>query len=133
MSLGFVIGESKPTLVTAITSRALSVGEYIKIGTEEGEILGLVEKSSVSSAAFTDVRNFDEAAESTEIAELNKRDKTFIAHIGILGFLENLRKGKSIIPAIPPIPGTEIIPPSKQDLEEIFSPKNKGWVKIGNL
>ena len=133
MSLGFVIGESKPTSVTAITSRALSVGEYIKIGTEEGEILGLVEKSSVSSAAFTDVRNFDEAAESTEIAELNKRDKTFIAHIGILGFLENLRKGKSIIPAIPPIPGTEIIPPSKGDLEEIFSPKNKGWVKIGNL
>ena len=86
MSLGFVIGESKPTSVTAITSRALSVGEYIKIGTEEGEILGLVEKSSVSSAAFTDVRNFDEAAESTEIAELNKRDKTFIAHIGILVF-----------------------------------------------
>ena len=133
MSLGFVIGESKPTSVTAITSRALSVGEYIKIGTDEGEILGLVEKSSISSAAFTDVRNFDEAAESTEIAELNKRDKTFIAHIGILGFLENLRKGKSIIPAIPPIPGTEIIPPSKGDLEEIFSPKNKGWVKIGNL
>jgi len=133
MSLGFVIGESKPTSVTAITSRALSVGEYIKIKTEEGEILGLVEKSSISSAAFTDVRNFDEAAESTEIAELNKRDKTFIAHIGILGFLENLRKGKSIIPAIPPIPGTEISPPSKVDLEEIFSPKNKGWVKIGNL
>jgi len=133
LSLGFVIGESKPTSVTAITSRALSVGEYIKIATDEGEILGLVEKSSISSAAFTDVRNFDEAAESTEIAELNKRDKTFIAHIGILGFLENLRKGKSIIPAIPPIPGTEITPPSKQDLEEIFSPKNKGWVKIGNL
>ncbi len=133
MSLGFVIGESKPTSVRAITSRALSVGEYIKIGTDEGEILGLVEKSSISSAAFTDVRNFDEASESTEIAELNKRDKTFIAHIGILGFLENLRKGKSIIPAIPPIPGTEITPPSKQDLEEIFSPKNKGWVKIGNL
>ena len=133
MSLGFVIGESKPTSVTAITSRALSVGEYIKIGTDEGEILGLVEKSSISSAAFTDVRNFDEAAESTEIAELNKRDKTFTAHIGILGFLENLRKGKSIIPAIPPVPGTEITPPTKQDLEEIFSPKNKGWIKIGSL
>ncbi len=133
MSLGFVVGESKPTLVTAITSRALSVGEYIKIGSDEGEILGLVERSSVSSAAFTDVRNFDEAMESTEIAELNKRDKTFTAHIGILGFLENLRKGQSIIPAIPPIPGTEITQPSSQDLEEIFSPKNEGWVKIGNL
>ncbi len=133
MSLGFVIGESKPTFVTAITSRALSVGEYIKISSDEGEILGLVERSAVSSAAFTDVKNFDEASESTEIAELNKRDKTFTAHIGILGFLENLRKGQSIIPAIPPIPGTEITLPSKQDLEEIFSPKKEGWVSIGNL
>ena len=133
MSLGFVVGESKPTFVTAITSRVLSVGEYIKIDSDEGKILGLVEKSFVSSAAFTDVRNFDEAEESTEIAELNKRDKTFTAHIGILGFLENLRKGQSVIPAIPPIPGTEITHPSKQDLEEIFSPKNEGWVKIGNL
>ena len=133
MSLGFVIGESKPTFVTAITSRALSVGEYIKIGSDEGEILGLVERSSISSAAFTDVRNFDEAVESTEIAELNKRDKTFTAHIGILGFLENLRRGQSIIPSIPPIPGTEITQPSRQDLEEIFSPKNEGWVKIGTL
>ena len=58
MSLGFVVGESKPTSVTAITSRSLSVGEYIKISIDEGEILGLVERSSVSSAAFTDVKKF---------------------------------------------------------------------------
>lgn len=133
MSLGYVIGESKPTSITAITSRALAVGEYIKISLDEGEILGLVERSTVSSAAFTDVKNFDEAEESTEIAEINKRDKTFIAHIGILGFLENLRKGQSIIPAIPAIPGTEITQPTNQDLEEIFGPKNEGWVKIGSL
>ena len=133
MSLGFVVGESKPTFVTALTSRALSVGEYIKINSDEGEILGLVERSTVASAAFTDVRNFDEASESIEIADLNKRDKTFTAHIGIIGFLENLRRGHSIIPAIPPIPGTEISQPSQNDLEEIFSPKNNGWVKIGTL
>ena len=84
MSLGFVIGESKPTIVTAITSRALPVGEYIKISSDEGEIIGLVERSSVSSAAFTDVRNFDEASESTEIAELNKRETKHSLHI--LGF-----------------------------------------------
>ena len=133
MSLGFVIGESKATFVTAMTSRALSVGEYVKINSDEGEILGLVERSTISSAAFTDVKNFDEASESTEIAEINKRDKTFTAHIGILGFLENLRRGQSMTPAIPPIPGTKITPPTKQDLEEIFSPKKDGWVSIGNL
>ena len=54
------MGESKPTSVTAITSRSLSVGEYIKISIDEGDILGLVERSSVSSAAFTDVKNFHE-------------------------------------------------------------------------
>jgi DNA helicase HerA-like ATPase len=133
MSLGYVIGESKPTFVTALTSRALSVGEYITIDTEEGKILGLVEKSKISSAAFADVRNFDEAAESTEIAEINKRDKTFTANIGILGFLDKLQKGQSIIPAIPPIPGTEISQPTKQELEAIFSSTKEGWVKIGNL
>jgi DNA helicase HerA-like ATPase len=133
MSLGYVIGESKPTFVTALTSRPLSVGEYIIIDTEEGKILGLVEKSKISSAAFADVRNFDEAAESTEIAEINKRDKTFASNIGILGFLDKLQKGQSIIPAIPPIPGTEITQPTKQELETIFSSQEKGWAKIGNL
>lgn len=133
MNLGFVIGESKPTFVTAITSRALSVGEYVKISSENGEILGLVERSSITSAAFEDVKNFDEASESTEIAELNKRDKTFTAHIGILGFLENLSMGISIIPAIPPTPGTAVVLPDKSELENVFSPKKKGWISVGNL
>ena len=133
MSIGYVIGESKPTSVTALTSLPLSIGEYIIIDSEEGKILGLVERSSVTSAAFADVRNFDEASESTEIAEMNSRDKTYTAHVGVLGFLEKLQRGQSIIPAIPPIPGTVILQPTKQDLEAIFSPTKDGWIKIGNL
>jgi len=133
LNIGYVIGESKPTFVTALASRPVSVGEYVIIDSDEGRILGLVEKSSVSSAAFADVRNFDEAAESIEIAEMNRRDKTYTAHIGILGFLDKLQRGQSIIPAVPPIPGTSIIQPTKQDLETIFSPSKEGWIKIGNL
>jgi uncharacterized protein len=133
LNIGYVIGESKPTFVTALASRPVSVGEYVIIDSDEGRILGLVERSSVSSAAFADVRNFDEAAESTEIAEMNRRDKTYTAHIGILGFLHKLQRGQSIIPAIPPIPGTPVVQPTKQDLETIFSPTKDGWVKIGNL
>ncbi|MGQ0790800.1 MAG: HAS-barrel domain-containing protein, partial [Nitrosopumilaceae archaeon] len=98
MNIGYVIGESKPTFVTALASRPVSVGEYVIIDSDEGRILGLVEKSAVSSAAFADVRNFDEAAESIEIAEMNRRDKTYTAHIGILGFLDKLQRGQSIIP-----------------------------------
>ena len=133
MNIGYVVGESKPTFVTALSSRPLSVGEYVIIDSEEGKILGLVEKSAVSSAAFADVRNFDEAVESIEIAEINSRDKTHTAHICILGFLDKLQRGQSIIPAIPPIPGTPVLQPTSEDLETIFCPANDGWIKIGYL
>ena len=52
MTLGFVIGESKPTVVTGQTSRSLPIGEYVIINSKEGKIVGLVEKSVVSSAAL---------------------------------------------------------------------------------
>ena len=108
MSLGFVVGESKPNVVTIQSSRALPIGEYVIIEVEEGKIVGLVETSFVTSAALSDVRNYDEAEESIELAELNKRDKSYTGKILILGFLEMLRKGKAILPAIPPLPGTKV-------------------------
>ena len=133
MTLGFVIGESKPTLVTAQTSRSLPIGEYVIIDSQDGKIVGLAEKSVVSSAALGDVKNYDEALESIEVAELNKRDKSYTASIRILGFLESLQKGKAILPAVPPIPGTQVIKATKEDLGEIFGPENNEWIKIGNL
>jgi len=42
MTLGFVIGESKPTIVTGQTSRSLPIGEYVIINSKEGKIVGLV-------------------------------------------------------------------------------------------
>ena len=95
MSIGYVVGESKPNVVTIQSSRALPIGEYVIIEVDEGKIVGLVETSFVTSAALSDVRNFDEAEESIELAELNKRDKSHTGKILILGFLEMLRKGKS--------------------------------------
>ena len=65
MSLGFVVGESKPNVVTIQSSRALPIGEYVIIEVEEGKIVGLVETSFVTSAALSDVRNYDEAEESS--------------------------------------------------------------------
>ena len=76
MTLGFVIGESKPTVVTAQTSRSLPIGEYVIINSNEGKIVGLVEKSVVSSAVLADVKNYDEAMESIDVAAEHKRDKS---------------------------------------------------------
>ena len=93
----------------------------------------MAEKSVVSSAALDDVSNFDEALESIEIAEINKRDKSYTASIRILGFLESLKKGKAILPAVPPVPGAPIMQATKDDLGQIFGPENKEWITIGNL
>ena len=133
MTIGFVIGESKPTMVRAQTARPLAVGEYVIIDSTDKKILGLVEKSSVSSAAFADVQNYEEAFESKEIAESNIRDKSYISNIGILGFLDGLKKGTPVLPAIPPIPGTAILTATKEDLGVIFGPNEEVWIKIGKL
>jgi len=133
MTLGFVIGESKPTIITAQTSRSLPIGEYVIINSNDGKIVGLVEKSVVSSAVLADVKNYDETVESIEVAELNPRDKSHTAMIRILGFLESLQKGNAVLPAVPPIPGTEVVEATTDDLGQIFGPANTEWVKIGSL
>ena len=100
MTLGFVIGESKPTVVTAQTSRSLPIGEYVIINSNEGKIVGLVEKSVVSSAVLADVKNYDEAVESIDVAAGHKRDKSYTALVRILGvfnFSQKLTNHISII------------------------------------
>ncbi len=133
MIVGLVIGESKPTVISAQTSRAMSVGEYVIIDSKNEKLLGLVERTFVSSAALTDVHNYDEVLESKEIADMDSRDKSFTTKIVILGFLSQLQSGKTVIPAIPPLPGTPILEATKQDLEGIFNPNKPEWVKIGTL
>ncbi|MCH8324385.1 MAG: ATP-binding protein [Thaumarchaeota archaeon] len=133
MTIGYVIGESKPTLISAQTSRPLSIGEYVIIDADDGKLLGLVERSFVSSAALTGVHNFEETVESKEIADINSRDKSFTSKIGILGYLEQLQKGKAIVPATPPLPGTVILEATEQDLGVIFDPKQSEWIRIGSL
>jgi len=133
MTIGVVIGESKPTEVTAQSSKPLAVGEYVIIDSQNGKLLGLVERSIVSSDALTDVRNFDEAIESKEVASLNSRDKNYKVKIGILGFLDKLQKGQAVLPAIPPLPGSSILDATEEDLEIIFAPKENEWIRIGSL
>ena len=133
MTIGVVIGESKPTEVTAQSSRPLSVGEYVIIDSQDGKILGLVEKSAVSSEALANVRNYDEAVESKEVAEINSRDKNYKVKIGVLGFLDRLQMGQVVLPAVPPLPGTTILEADGKDLGMIFGPPGNQWIRIGSL
>ncbi len=131
--LGYVVGKSTPTSVTALTSRALAVGEYATIGMAEGVVLGLVERSSIASMAFADIQNFADAGDAVGVAEMNSRDKTYTAHMGVLGFLKDLRRGHVMVPSVPPVPGTAVGRPDVEDLESVFSSGGRGWARIGRL
>ena len=54
MTLGFVIGESKPTIVTAQTSRSLPIGEYVIINSKEGKIKNLTQNCEYNTNSVPD-------------------------------------------------------------------------------
>ncbi|MGH9933523.1 MAG: helicase HerA domain-containing protein [Nitrososphaerales archaeon] len=132
--IGIVVGESKPHEIMFESKRPVSAGEYVIINGNNGKILGLVERSTIVSDALSKhVRNYTEALESKEIADVNTRDKSYRAWVRILGYLDELKNGKAIIPDVPPLPGTDILEAGQDDLGIIFGPENDGWIRIGSL
>ncbi|HXV45586.1 MAG TPA: DUF87 domain-containing protein, partial [Nitrososphaera sp.] len=132
--LGILIGIAKPDQVTFESKRPVSIGEYVILNYGKGEVLGLVERSSISSDALgSSIRNYEEAHESKQVAAENLRDKSYKGHVRILGYLDELKKCKAILPALPPEPGTEVYEASAEDLTTIFAPTGPQWIRIGNL
>ena len=141
VELGILVGNTKPDQVTFESKRPVSIGEYVilQYGRSKVQVLGLVEGSSISSDALgTSIRNYEEASESKQVAVENCRDKSYKGHVRILGYLEELKKCKAIIPALPPEPGTEVYEATRQDLGTIFAPSSPSspspqWIRIGTL
>ncbi len=132
--IGIVVGESKPHEVMFEAKRPISAGEYVIVNGGNGKILGLVERSTiVSDALGKNIKNYTEALESKQVAEFNTRDKSYRAWVRILGYLDELKDGKAIIPDVPPLPGTDILEAAQDDLGTIFAPDNDGWIRIGSL
>lgn len=132
--LGILVGMARPDYVTFEARRPVSIGEYVILKYGRGKVLGLIERSSIASDALgSNIRNFEEASESRAVAAANRHDKSYKGNIRILGYLEELKKCKAIIPALPPEPGTEVFDASPQDLRNIFAPEGAHWIKIGSL
>lgn len=132
--VGILVGKARPDKVEFESKRPMSIGEYVIMEYGRGKVLGLIENSSISSEALSEgIRNFDEAFESRQVAIENKRDKSYKGSVRILGYLEDLKKCRSIIPEVPPEPGTEVYEAATQDLGTIFSPTSLNWVKVGTL
>ena len=132
--LGILIGITKPDQVTFESKRPVSIGEYVILKYSGDKILGLVESSSIGSDALgNNIRNYEEAFESKQIAAENSRDKSYKGHVRILGYVSDLKKCKAILPALPPEPGTQVYEASVQDLAAIFAPSGQQWLMIGTL
>jgi DNA helicase HerA-like ATPase len=132
--LGILVGDTRPDKVFFESKRPVSIGEYVALDYGKGRVLGLIENSKVSSDALrTDIRNFDEAYESSQVALENKRDKSYRGTVRILGYVEELKKCKSIIPALPAEPGTRVYEATLEDLAAVFSTKGPEWIRAGTL
>lgn len=132
--LGILVGVSRPDYVTFEARRPVSIGEYVILKYGKGKVLGLVERSSIASDALGgNIRNFEEAAESRMVAAANRHDKSYKGNVRILGYLEELKRCKAIIPALPPEPGTEVFEATSADLATIFAPSGPQWLRIGTL
>ena len=132
--LGVVIGVTKPGYITFEGREPVGLGEYITIINGHGKsILGVVESCFIKSDALDEISNFEEALESKIVAEINKRDKSFKVNVKILGLQELLKRSKSILPEIPPLPGTEVYRARREDLRDIFDSEEESWIKIGTL
>jgi uncharacterized protein len=144
--LGVLIGVTKPDAAILESKRPVSIGEYVILSvSQQGRgvgarretklVLGLVEKSQiVSDALSTDnVRNWQEAFENTELAAMNHRDKSYRGQIRIIGFLDNLIHGKTVLPSVPADPGTPVYEAANEDLIPFFAPDEKRWLTTGSL
>jgi DNA helicase HerA-like ATPase len=132
--LGILVGNTKPDQVTFESRRPVSIGEYVILNYGGSKVLGLVERSSISSDALgISIRNYEEASESKQVAIQNVRDKSYKGHVRILGYLDELKKCKAVIPALPPEPGTDVHEATPDDLAAIFSPSGSQWIRIGSL
>jgi uncharacterized protein len=135
LELGIVVGPTKPDQITFEARRPVSLGEYVMIlSSQQKKILGVIESSSIKSDALGDnISNFQEAMESKQVASKNKRDKSYKANVKILGLLEELKKCKTILPEVPPLPGTEVFETKPDELKSIFDPTKDEWLRIGTL
>lgn len=132
--LGILVGVARPDYVAFEARRPVSIGEYVILKYGKDRVLGLVERSSIASDALGgNIRNFEEASESRTVAAANRHDKSYKGNVRILGYLEELKRCKAIIPALPPEPGTQVFEATGADLTTIFAPEGPQWLKIGSL
>lgn len=131
--LGIVVGQTKPHYFHFLARRAISMGEYVTVDSPAGRILGLTEDSTTRSDLLDKMNDFPTAFEAKKVAMKNTRDKSYNASVKVVGLLDQLRKGKVVLPSLPPEPGSEVFEARGEEISDIFDRKEKQWAPIGRL
>ncbi len=131
--LGIVVGQTKPHYFRFLAKRAISMGEYVTVGSPAGTILGLTEDSTTRSDLLDKMSDFPTALEARRVAVKNSRDKSYNASVKVVGLLDHLRNGKVVLPSLPPEPGSEVFEAKADEISDIFDRKEREWVQIGRL
>ena len=131
--LGIVVGQTKPHFFRFLAKRAISMGEYVTVGSPAGVILGLTEDSTTRSDLLDKMSDFPTALEARRVAVKNSRDKSYNASVKVVGLLDHLRNGKVVLPSLPPEPGSEVFEARADEISEIFDRREREWAPIGSL
>ena len=132
--VGIVANGALPYEFDAITREAVPVGDYVVVrAADGGEVLGMVEATTINSEIMEVARNFSDASEAGELALGNPRDKSYSSHVRVLGLLEGLRSGEVRMPSLPPVPGSAMRRATPEELSAAFGGSGRRWFPIGSL
>jgi len=132
-AIGIVAAESSTDSFPFFASRPVKVGEYVVVGTPEGDALGFVESSIIRSELMATAGNYIAATEASKASSQNPRDKGYRAVARVLGLVSELRNGRVYMPSVPPVPGNEVNEASSELLTAIFSRNGRSFIRVGSL
>ena len=131
--LGVVVGQTKPHQFHFLARRPVSMGEYVTVDSPEGGLLGLAEDSATRSDLLDKINDFQTAIEAKKVAARNTRDKSYVASVRVVGILESLKKGRAVLPSLPPDPGSDVSAAETGDIDGVFNRDGREWVQVGAL
>ncbi len=116
-----VANGSKADRFSIISERPARLGEYVVAHTGDGDVLGMVEESVITSAIMEKARDYITASEAEKVASSNARDRSYASLVRVVGLVDSLKRGRPEMPSLPPEPGTSVEEAPEDLLKAVFS------------
>jgi len=125
-AIGFIVGEPLTREVEFISSSNVQLGDYVELSYEGHRVLGFIKEIKRVNRKLTDDLDPEDIE---QLRKLTGKDSFFRGTISLLGDVDR----RMFIPRVPPEPGTQIYPASRQTLEKVFGKDDGRKIHIGHL